>query len=622
MLPPTKTGRIRHLAELYRDEEGAFAMLYAAVFLIVLALVGAAVDYSYEVQIRYQLDLAADAASIAAAQAWQETMEAGAATATTSALFDTLKANAALAAQTAGKHAFNAQAGSLAQSFGSTPPTIDVGNITVTPSTPNAGTDVGASVTVQVNYTTSVKTFFVSLAPISTTTVPVATLSTSQVQIGPYVQVYIVMDTSVSMTVGSSPSDIYKVVQWVQSNPTNILTNGTTGPCAYACHDVADPPSSSDVAYGETNAHAAGALTRLDVAKLALINDPSNVYNTYNSSFGEGLLPYIRDKYDNAKSTVNLSTFVYNLYGFNNDIGNSTDGSQPSVTGIANSNKAALASSITNITPGVMTHLNWTVLPKLALSNGLIGASGNGATAATAIKFVILMTDGVTSNRDWDAVGGPANVIQAYNANNNTNISTRTGLCSMWNNATIPIYPSGLNQSGINICAPTPASACTTGTSLACGTDLTKTVYPGYPFPAPPNRFYGTGWLPWPGTATVGIQAPLDTYLTKDASGQYTVQNSLGYCATMKNNNVSFAVLETPYVTLNGESPSWFSYEENVMASIYPNGQNTGSVMSAGLKACATKPSYYYQATSDAAIATGFQQLFDNFVGQYTHITH
>jgi len=55
----------------------------------------------------------------------------------------------------------------------------------------------------------------------------------------------------------------------------------------------------------------------------------------------------------------------------------------------------------------------------------------------------------------------------------------------------------------------------------------------------------------------------------------------------------------------------------------YPTGQN-GTPMSAvsqALQSCATSPSFYFQASDDTTIATGFIQLFNSFAGQYVHIT-
>jgi len=107
------------------------------------------------------------------------------------------------------------------------------------------------------------------------------------------------------------------------------------------------------------------------------------------------------------------------------------------------------------------------------------------------------------------------------------------------------------------------------------------------------------------------------------------------YCTYLKNNGVVVAVLETPYVPLFGEDPGVFhnsgaagyagSYERNGLYAQYPNGYGTQSALTygndgaSGLKGCAS-PGYYYQASSDTAISTGFVTLFNQFVGQWVHV--
>jgi hypothetical protein len=103
----------------------------------------------------------------------------------------------------------------------------------------------------------------------------------------------------------------------------------------------------------------------------------------------------------------------------------------------------------------------------------------------------------------------------------------------------------------------------------------------------------------------------------------------------MKNAGVTIAVLETPYVPMTGQDPIFFPYEGSVQAVIWPQGNPVthpssypvgpnGTPMSAlsqALQACSSGPNFYFQATDDQAIATGFQQLFNSFIGQFVHIT-
>lgn len=104
----------------------------------------------------------------------------------------------------------------------------------------------------------------------------------------------------------------------------------------------------------------------------------------------------------------------------------------------------------------------------------------------------------------------------------------------------------------------------------------------------------------------------------------------MGLCNNIKNyettpNGVILAVLETPYVPLNGQQPDYLPYEQDAQSIMFPNGQsdqmNNNSYVSAALKLCASSSAYYFQATSDSQISSGFQTLFNQYVGQYTHLT-
>ena len=107
------------------------------------------------------------------------------------------------------------------------------------------------------------------------------------------------------------------------------------------------------------------------------------------------------------------------------------------------------------------------------------------------------------------------------------------------------------------------------------------------------------------------------------ATGCFAAPMSTAACTTMKNNGVVLAVLETPYVPLTGQDPNeQYLYETFVRHTIYPNGPNSSSTVSAQLSACATSPQYYYQAnTADStAIATGLAKLINTFLASTAYI--
>ena len=102
-------------------------------------------------------------------------------------------------------------------------------------------------------------------------------------------------------------------------------------------------------------------------------------------------------------------------------------------------------------------------------------------------------------------------------------------------------------------------------------------------------------------------------------TGCYASPINTAYCSQLKANGVVLAVLETPYVPLTGQDPNEQLYELFVRHNIYPNGPNGASAVSTALQACATT-GYYYQASSSAAISTGFTSLSDKFLASTAYL--
>jgi hypothetical protein len=92
----------------------------------------------------------------------------------------------------------------------------------------------------------------------------------------------------------------------------------------------------------------------------------------------------------------------------------------------------AATAAVAAVTPGMDTHLD-TVMPALAST---IGTNGNGSSAASPLKFMILVTDGLQSDRVWN-----------YSYKGLT-----TGYDSAWNYSPIDIgtYAAPISQSQCN----------------------------------------------------------------------------------------------------------------------------------------------------------------------------
>ena len=220
----------------------------------------------------------------------------------------------------------------------------------------------------------------------------------------------------------------------------------------------------------------AGATTRFDVLLQALLNDPKTQSSSFCGGANEiactnicgsgvlpacvytngildyeGLLPYIRDHFTGTNRVSSLSTFSYALYGFNGGInyvpesntkveitdasGNPatspvcTPGQHPVTTPCdtsqyvqaPTSSLATIGSAINSLTIGFDTHLNSplpasggaAVMDQLAKTT-VIPASGTGLTISSPLVYVIIVTDGMNSDRDANWGGGAGVAANTY----------------------------------------------------------------------------------------------------------------------------------------------------------------------------------------------------------------
>ncbi|MGB8842820.1 MAG: TadE/TadG family type IV pilus assembly protein [Aliidongia sp.] len=636
------------------DRRGAVAVVYAVLLLTMLGVLGAGMDLSNALQVKYRLDLAADAAALACGEAWQNSMEQGSTAANTPTLFAQLETTSNTLAQAQGVNTFLAQAGQLG-------PILSTGFPTVSTTDSASTVTGGASVVCAVKYQAANPNFLMQIVGFNSLTV--SETATSAVNLAPFAQVYLILDTSASMMVGSTPTDQGKIAAWVAANDTGVAGGGGTGtaacavfgscvgvplttsnnlnhditPCAFACHDTS-PFLVSDMQQGETVAHlpSVNATTRFDVMKQAVVNDPTGQFCGATGQVAcdlgqtEGLLAYIRDTYLVTNTRASLSTFNYNMYGFNYGI----NGDEPSSAvfqqdvpdnsqlSIANEPSLAnVATKVNDLTIGINTHLNppvnsphTAVLPALVT---LVGTTqpGAGQTSANPLKFVIILTDGMNSDRNWNFNGSfppdpiPSSIVKS------PAIDTTT-YCTMWNAAPTTVQTIGGTPAWQGLSGSGAVNQCN-NSNYAPGFfngAIPPVVGKGGSTPGvPPNGFKLVG------NNGVWYAGPIQT----------------SFCTTMKNSGVTIAVLETPYVPMTGQDPIFFPYEGTAQPVIWPQGNPvthatsypTGpngtpmSALSQALQSCATSPNFYFQASDDTTIATGFIQLFNSFVGQYVHIT-
>ncbi|MEO5808355.1 pilus assembly protein TadG-related protein [Devosia sp.] len=214
--------------------------------------------------------------------------------------------------------------------------------------------------------TASIPTTFMNLAGISS--VPLAV--TSQVA-GPatsYLNVYLVLDKSASMMLAATPAG-------------QATMRAKIG-CEFACH-TGDPQVVNGVNYA-TN-YAFSTASNITLRSDVLLSAVDEVLNTVNG-------------FDPSHSRI--KTGLYRL---------STTVSQvlaPTASTSAVSSALRLASNqLTSASSTDGTRFD-TAMTSLAT---LVGTAGDGKTASTPLKLVMMITDGVQSARAWVTMGSPSN---------------------------------------------------------------------------------------------------------------------------------------------------------------------------------------------------------------------
>ena len=247
--------------------------------------------------------------------------------------------------------------------------------------------------------------------------------TTTVIGFGATLQLNVVMDSSASMIVGSTSADVTAIANWVGATTTitekcgtpavtqqcrhyvnwnsvasdpvidvpiaqttyftsNDLASGTKGdnpPCAFACHDEGNSTTSADIQLGLTRATAAGATTRFQV----MISAANQLITSIQS---------------NLSNSANLAknNYVFNIYSFDDSLhqygtSNMTC-SASSCSGVTN--------AIATVVPGLDTYIDNAMSTFAGTGTNSIGANGTGASVASPLKFLLLVTDGLQSDRD------------------------------------------------------------------------------------------------------------------------------------------------------------------------------------------------------------------------------
>ncbi len=125
---------------------------------------------------------------------------------------------------------------------------------------------------------------------------------------------------------------------------------------------------------GLTHAHSAGATTRYDVMIAAANQLISHVQTLSTSS-----------------TQLAHNTYVFNIYSFDTAIHQ---------YGTTNMSFAAATTAVASVSPGLDTYINQAMTTFAGNGTNAIGTNGNGSSTSSPLKFMILVTDGLQSDRD------------------------------------------------------------------------------------------------------------------------------------------------------------------------------------------------------------------------------
>jgi Flp pilus assembly protein TadG len=225
----------REIGGFRRDSSGNVGVIFALALLPLVSAVGCAVDYNRATQVRSKLQAAADAASVGSISRTSPAFVAA----------GTMTSDGAIpAGVTDAANIFNANMS-------------DASGYTLNSVTPTVVRASGA-VTSTIQFSATVPTMF--LGVMGKTAMTVTGTSTSTANMPLYIDFYLLLDNSPSMSVGATPTDVAAMV-----SATSASSFGSNQNCAFACHDVASGATDNFYAL----AKSLGVTMRIDVLRTA-----------------------------------------------------------------------------------------------------------------------------------------------------------------------------------------------------------------------------------------------------------------------------------------------------------------------------------------------------------------
>jgi Flp pilus assembly protein TadG len=427
------TARFRRLP-LLMDRRGAVAVMFGLCALPLVAMIGLAIDYAFYIQARSQLNLAVDAAALHAVRVASQDYGSGAGAYTS--------AQAAAAGQVAGQQWFAAQLG--------TEPIAVINNANLSVPVVYTASPSGFSSTASISGTMPLpfgNLFNFTSWPLNSSSTAVITNS--------YFEVLLLLDNSPSMLIGATTADMLKMEEasicavqpaadakpFQTGNYISYPWDFTTSQCMSSYTSIADAPQSLCFNPNSTTANPMGQIlptyrnytysttphtalnatcvnaagqphgggynnVPLTPCALACHDDASN-----NDLFGSARQIGVTLRLDLVEqAAANVITklqslvqspnqFSVGVYQFNNDLAPLYPGQGNGEAGTNFASALTLVQNTVNTplyTPPGSSNTNTYFSKSVSTLLSNVTAAGNGQSASTPLKSIIIVTDGVS----------------------------------------------------------------------------------------------------------------------------------------------------------------------------------------------------------------------------------
>ncbi len=579
-----RTRDARRGGDLCDERRGAVSILFATAAIPMTMCVGLAVDFSFYLQAQSQLTLAADAGAIHAVRV-------------ASAHFVQGESAAAAGADGAasGLQWFNAQLGPLSTGL------LTPANVTV----PQVAYDAASSTfTSTVTYKATIPTHFGNLFN-AVLSWPLTGTSNAAITTNSFVQIDIMADNSSSMLIGAEPSDIEALQNLTLCPPTSVAAATLHGgnSSGYTEYSWNFPGNNVyGLARNQTVPTASNPAPPGGSCDPNFTGDVGGVTGTYMNDAGECLNP------------TALKGTIVNLPETNLPPGIAppldTAGFCPPGYGVpdGNSRKDPVTGNVGNLPQspcGFACHGNYTPNDYYTL---LQTARAKGAIIN--LRFDVIQN-------------AMAQVVQ--------NMQVAQQKSGVPNQFTLGVFTfnSAINQ----VHPQTGGGFVEADSALAQGlTDIQGIQAPAVVDQAntdfPDAMAYFTSKVQPGGDGTTPAAPRKNLFIVTDGLEDYSPANRyIGQmtnplnettCAALKAKNFAIYVLYTPYYPL----PNPFYLNNGARLAVEAPITNPSLSIAAALKACASQPSYYYQASSVADINSAMQQMLASALNSPGRITH